>query len=69
MHACTGCSMARGYRKGIPRRTENRAQGKLGRVFVDLSGCKDVASLRAGPAERLFYTVGAISHQQKRVRP
>ena len=35
----------KGIPKGIPRRTENRAQNKLGGVFVDLSGRKDVASL------------------------
>ena len=45
MHACTGCSMAKGYQTGISRRTGNRAQNKLGRVFVDLNGRKDVASL------------------------
>ena len=45
MHACTGCSMAKGYRKGVPHQTENRAQTKLGRVFVDLGGKKDIASV------------------------
>ncbi|CAM9974287.1 unnamed protein product, partial [Sphacelaria rigidula] len=45
MHACTGCSMAKGYRKGIPHQTKKRASSKLGRVFVDLGGRKDIASV------------------------
>ena len=32
---CTGCSMAKGYRKPIPNSTKLRATEKSGRVFVD----------------------------------
>ena len=42
---CTGCSMAKGYRKPIPNSTKSRASEKLGRVFVDLSGPKRTPSL------------------------
>ena len=31
--------------KGIPHQTDRRAQAKLDRVFVDLGGRKDVASV------------------------
>ena len=40
LQPCTGCSLAKGLRKGISSSTENRATKKLGRVFVDLSGPK-----------------------------
>ena len=40
LQPCTGCSMAKGLRKGISSSTENRATKKLGRVFVDLNGPK-----------------------------
>ncbi|CAN0450323.1 unnamed protein product, partial [Laminaria digitata] len=42
---CTGCSMAKGYRKPIPSSTKTRASKKLGRLFVDLSGPKRTPSL------------------------
>ena len=42
---CRGCSMAKGLRKGIKQSTHIRADKKLGRVFVDLSGPKVVESL------------------------
>ena len=45
LEPCAGCSMAKGYRKGIPNSTMKRATTKLGRVFVDLSGRKRTASL------------------------
>ena len=45
MHACTGCSMSKAIRKGIVRETKNRSDKKLGRVFVDLGGRKDIASV------------------------
>ena len=45
MQPCIGCSMAKGFRKGIPNSTRSRASKKLGRVFVDLSGPKSVPSL------------------------
>ena len=45
MHECTGCSMAKGFRKGIPHQTNSRSQVKLGRVFVDLGGRKSIASV------------------------
>ena len=40
-----GCSMAKGFRKGIKRSTHTRADNNLGRVLVDLSGPKVVESL------------------------
>ena len=42
---CTGCSMAKEYRKSIANSTKSRATKKLGRVFVDLSGPKSIPSL------------------------
>ena len=45
LSACTGCSMAKGYRKTIPNSTKLRATEKLGRRFVDLSGPKRTPSL------------------------
>ena len=45
LRPCTGCSMAKGYRKPIPSSTKSRASDKLGRVFVDLSGPKRTPSL------------------------
>ena len=45
MHECTGCSMAKGFRKGIPHKTDNRATVKLGRLFVDLGGKKKFTSV------------------------
>ena len=45
LQECTGCSMAKGLRKGIKQSTHTRADKKLGRVFVDLSGPKVVESL------------------------
>ena len=38
LHECRGCSMAKGLRKPIARSTDTRADKKLQRVFVDLSG-------------------------------
>ena len=37
--------MAKAYRKGIAHETKCRSDKKLGRVFVDLGGRKDVASV------------------------
>ena len=45
MHACTGCSMSKAFRNGIARETKSRSDKKLGRVFVDLGGRKDVAMI------------------------
>ena len=45
LRPCTGCSMAKGYRKPIANSTKSRATNKLGRVFVDLSGPKNIPSL------------------------
>ena len=45
MHACTGCSMSKGIKKGIAHETKRRSDKTLGRVFVDLGGRKDVASV------------------------
>ncbi|CAM9287200.1 unnamed protein product, partial [Laminaria digitata] len=45
LRPCTGCSMAKGYRKPIPSSTKTRASKKLGRLFVDLSGPKRIPSL------------------------
>ena len=44
-HACTGCSMSKAIRKGTSHETKRRSDKKLGRVFVDLGGRKDVASV------------------------
>ena len=41
---CRGCSMAKGHHKGIKQPTHTRADKKLGRVVVDLSGPKVVES-------------------------
>ena len=41
---CKGCSMAKGLRRGIKQSTHTRAEKKLGKVFVDLSGPKVVES-------------------------
>lgn len=45
LHGCKGCSIHKGARKPIKRSTSSRADRKLGRVFVDLSGPKPVESL------------------------
>ena len=45
MRACTGCSMSKAIRKGNSHETKRRSDKKLGRVFVDLGGRKDVASV------------------------
>ncbi|CAN0295766.1 unnamed protein product, partial [Laminaria digitata] len=45
LRPCTGCSMAKGYRKPVPSSTKTRASKKLGRLFVDLSGSKRTPSL------------------------
>ena len=41
---CKGCSMAKGLHQSIKQSTHTRADMKLGRVFVDLSGPKVVKS-------------------------
>ncbi|CAN0208252.1 unnamed protein product, partial [Laminaria digitata] len=45
LRPCTGCSVAKGYRKPITSSTKTRASKKLGRLFVDLSGPKRTPSL------------------------
>ena len=45
LRLCTGCSMAKWYRKPIVNSTRSRATQKLGRGFVDLSGPKSIPSL------------------------
>ena len=45
LHECRGCSMAKGLRKSIARSTHTRADKKLHRVFVDLSGPMAVQSI------------------------
>ena len=42
---CTGCSVAKGYRKSIANSTKLRAPEKLERVFVDRSGPRSTHSL------------------------
>ena len=42
LHECRGCSMAKGLRKPIARSTNTRADKKLERVIVDLSGKRAV---------------------------
>ena len=44
LHECKGSLMAKGLRKPVPRSIHVRAGKKLGRVFVDLSGPKQVES-------------------------
>ena len=44
LHGCKRCSMEKGLRKPISRSTHVRADKKFGRVFVDLSGPKQVES-------------------------
>ena len=45
LHECRGCSMAKGLRKPIARSTHTRADKRLQRVFVDLSGPMAVKSI------------------------
>ena len=45
LHECRGCSMAKGLRKPIARSTQTRADKRLQRVFVDLSGPTAVKSI------------------------
>ena len=45
LHECRGCSMAKGLQKPIARSTHTRADKKLQRVFVDLSGPMAVQSI------------------------
>ena len=45
LHECRGCLMAKGLRKPIARSTHTRADKKLQRVFVDLSGPMAVQSI------------------------
>ena len=45
LHECWGCSMAKGLRKPIARSTDTRADKKVERVFVDLSGNMAVPSI------------------------
>ena len=55
---CKGCSMVKGLRRGIKHSTNTRADKKLGRVFVDLSGAKVVKV----PGGKALY-----SHRARRV--
>ena len=59
LQECTGCSMAKGLRKGIKQSTHTRADKKLGRVFVDLSEPKVVSREEAVHSHRArrFFTV------------
>ena len=45
LRLCTGCSMAKGYRKLILSSTKSRASEKLARTLVNLSGPKRTPSL------------------------
>ena len=45
LHECRGCSIAKGLPKPIARSTHTRADKKLPRVFVDLSGQMTVPSI------------------------
>ena len=49
LHECRGCSMAKGLRKPIARSTHTRADKRLQRVFVDLSGPMAVKSIGGKP--------------------
>ena len=52
LHECRGCSTAKGLRKPIAMSTHTRANEKLQRVFVDLSGKMPVPS-----TGRTWYTL------------
>ena len=58
---------------GVPRLVEGGLALLLSKVPPGGGHVRGVSptktTVRAGPAERLFYTVGAISHHRKRVRP
>ena len=41
---CQGCSVAKGLRAPIPKSTTSRSTERLGRVFIDLSGRKEIAA-------------------------
>ena len=40
-----GCEMGKSIRRGVPTSTKTRAHNRLGRVFVDLTGPRRVASV------------------------
>ena len=64
MHECAaGFSMTKGFRKGIPHSTDNRASEKLGRVFVDPYGRKMIASLG-----KMFYPMIIKDGYTRRMR-
>ena len=42
---CAGCAMGKSIRHGVPSSTKTRATERLGRVFVDLTGPRSVASV------------------------
>ena len=53
LHECRGCSMAKGLRKPITITSHTRADKKLQRVFVDLSGNMTVPSIRENDTHSL----------------
>ena len=42
---CAGCEMGKAIRRGVPTSTKTCAQKRLGRVFVDLTDLRRVASV------------------------
>ena len=55
---CEGCSIAKGLRAPIPKSTSCRSTERLGRVFVDLSGKKEVV----GPGGKKYAMVFRDDH-------
>ena len=45
MHACTGCLMSKAIRKKNSQETKRGSDENLGRIFVEIEGRRDVASI------------------------
>ena len=52
---CVGCSAAKGLSARLKKTTECRSDKKMGRIFVDESGEKPVASKGGKKNTRLFF--------------
>ena len=62
-HDCRGCSIAKRLRKPIARSTDTRANKKLERVFVDLSGKTAVPSIGGSGTHVLCGMITHDSHE------
>ncbi|CAM9491839.1 unnamed protein product, partial [Choristocarpus tenellus] len=51
---CRGCSLGKGHRHPIPKKTENWASEKRGHVYVDLTGPKEQPSKGKGHYYAMF---------------